>query len=156
MNPDIEISEAEISDTAEIARIEAVSFADPWSLQSLSEPVCADTWTVLCARSGGHVCGYAYAVFAADEADIANIAVAPDTRRHGMGEALLLALLSRLSARGITRFWLEVRESNAAARELYGKCGFSECGRRRRYYRFPVEDGIIMVKEADPRCIFSE
>ena len=51
-----------------------------------------------------------------------------------MGWTLLQALLHEAAARGATEVFLEVAESNAAARALYAKAGAQEVGRRRRYY----------------------
>jgi [ribosomal protein S18]-alanine N-acetyltransferase len=73
------------------------------------------------------------------EREILNLAVAPSYRRLGVATALLKHELSREA----THF-LEVRESNVAARALYRKCGFVEVGRRAGYYEFPTETAIVM------------
>jgi ribosomal protein S18 acetylase RimI-like enzyme len=78
-----------------------------------------------------------------DEFEILNLAVAPESRRRGLGRALLLAALARGG-----RWFLEVRESNAAARALYGSLGFREIGERRAYYNDPPEKAIVLVREA--------
>ena len=69
-----------------------------------------------------------------DEADVINIAVTVAARRRGHGASLLEDGIRRLGARGIRRLQLDVRESNAAARALYPRCGFREDGRRPAYY----------------------
>ena len=91
------------------------------------------------------------AVFAADEAEIANLAVADDERGQGVGAALLDAVLQAAEARGSASIYLEVRESNSVARRLYGSRGFSAVGRRRGYYRRPSEDALILSKSVAPR-----
>jgi len=81
-----------------------------------------------------------------DEVEILNVATDPAVRRRGVGSALLQALL-RLPGRVLV---LEVRESNLAARALYGTAGFVEEGRRKKYYPalgIPTgsrEDAVVM------------
>ena len=70
--------------------------------------------------------------------------MAPDVRRGGIGRALVQAVISALAARGVRQIYLEVRESNAGARAMYGALGFQEVGRRRGYYRRPAEDAIVL------------
>ena len=76
-----------------------------------------------------------------------NLAVAPDCRRWGIGEALVRELLRRLDAQGIRSLSLEVRVSNESAQALYRKLGFAPVGRRPRYYEKPREDALILRKE---------
>lgn len=75
--------------------------------------------------------------------EIENIAVAGPARRRGLGTRLLGELLDLARAKGAAAVFLEVRESNHAARALYEKWAFLESGRRRRYYQDPVEDAIL-------------
>ncbi|MCI0355381.1 MAG: ribosomal protein S18-alanine N-acetyltransferase [Acidobacteria bacterium] len=76
------------------------------------------------------------------EWEIENVAVAGAARRRGLGTRLLGELLNRLRARGVESVFLEVRESNRAARALYEKWAFVENCRRADYYRDPVEGAI--------------
>jgi len=78
-----------------------------------------------------------------DEWEVENIAVAGPTRRRGLGTLLLGEFLDLAQSRGAARVFLEVRESNLAARRLYEKCAFVESGRRKLYYREPEEDAIV-------------
>ncbi len=77
-----------------------------------------------------------------DEWEIENVAVAGTARRRGLGARLLGELLRQLRGRGVSSVFLEVRESNVAARMLYEKWAFVESGRRTGYYRDPAEDAI--------------
>lgn len=77
------------------------------------------------------------------EWEIENVAVAGPARRRGLGTRLLGELLKQLHARGVESVFLEVRESNRAARMLYEKWAFVEGGRRAGYYRDPAEDAIL-------------
>ena len=141
----VAIGPATVHDLASVAAIERVAFSDPWSLRSFREALDSGSVYFACARSdAGGVLGYVVAWFVADQGEIANIAVAPDQRGRGVGRALLDAALGEAAARGIAAVFLEVRDSNQRARELYASRGFEEVGRRRRYYRRPVEDAIVL------------
>ena len=139
------IGSATVHDLASVAAIERAAFSDPWSLRSFREALDSGSVYFACARSdAGSVLGYVVAWFVADQGEIANIAVAPDQRGQGVGRALLDAALGEAATRGIAAVFLEVRDSNQRARELYASRGFEEVGRRRRYYRRPVEDAIVL------------
>ncbi len=79
-------------------------------------------------------CGFVLLRVAADEAEILTIAVHPHARRRGLGRALLEAAAVEAAARGAATLFLEVSECNKPARYLYDAAGFSEVGRRPRYY----------------------
>jgi ribosomal-protein-alanine N-acetyltransferase len=85
-----------------------------------------------------------------DEADLGNLAVDPSHRRQGIGRALLLEGRRRLLAAGAKRLFLEVRESNRPALQLYYSLGFSLQARRRDYYREPTEDALVLGWEFHP------
>ncbi|MGU3392089.1 GNAT family N-acetyltransferase [Sphingomonas sp. M1A8_2b] len=70
----------------------------------------------------------------ADEAELLLIAVAPDHRRRGVGNALLRAAIAECSAGNIAKLHLEVRANNDAVK-MYGAHGFTKVGERRAYYR---------------------
>lgn len=123
--------------------IEQASFTDPWSARDFRECVASDVLFLVAAARDG-VDGYVIAQDAADEGEILNLAVAAARHRGGTGRALVERVLAMLGQRGAQRVFLEVRESNAAARALYAGLGFEEVGRRPRYYRRPVEDAIVL------------
>jgi [ribosomal protein S18]-alanine N-acetyltransferase len=133
-------------DLATIAELETAAFSDPWSLASFESVLAEPAAYMAVARdaAGGDVVGYVVAWFAADEGEIANLAVREPTRRRGIGAALLDGALVEGGRRGAENIYLEVRESNDAARRLYASRGFEEIGRRRRYYKRPVEDAIVL------------
>lgn len=76
--------------------------------------------------------------------EVENLAVAATARRRGFGERLLRAFLDLARRQGAEAIFLEVRESNTAARRLYEKCSLRESGRRKRYYHSPEEDAILL------------
>jgi ribosomal-protein-alanine N-acetyltransferase len=123
--------------------IERAAFSDPWSARDFQECVASDVVFLVAAAPEG-VAGYVIAQDAADEGEILNLAVTPSRHRIGIGRALVERVLATLAGRGVQRVFLEVRESNAAARALYAALGFQEVGRRPRYYRRPVEDAIVL------------
>jgi ribosomal-protein-alanine N-acetyltransferase len=94
------------------------------------------------AVEDGQVVGFLAArPVAADEYELLNIAVTPEFRRKGVARGLIQALLTDT---GGTLF-LEVRESNGAARNLYKSMGFQEVSIRREYYNQPPETAIVMM-----------
>ena len=76
------------------------------------------------------------------EWEIENMAVSGPARRHGLGTRLLGEFLDRARLGGAEMVFLEVRESNHAARALYEKWAFIQSGRRKGYYCGPEEDAI--------------
>ncbi len=93
---------------------------------------------------GGDVVGLLIGRIAADEFEILNLAVSRVHRRSGIGAELLESALEFSRMAGCARAYLEVRVSNKPARALYARRGFTECGRRGRYYRDPVEDALLL------------
>lgn len=132
------------NDCEVVAAAEKMLFTDPWSRRSFTELVDRPGVQFLVATQDDVVAGYAIAYSAADEAELANLAVVPTRQRHGVGRRLLDAVLGAVQREGAVEIWLEVRQSNAAARALYDRAGFTEVGLRRRYYDRPVEDAIVM------------
>jgi [ribosomal protein S18]-alanine N-acetyltransferase len=156
MRPDrlgVALRRADADDLDTVVAIERASFSDPpWSRESFLALVDSPRayFTVAFEPPVGPVIGYVVAWFVADEAEIANLAVAPDRRTRGVGSRLLDAALAEAQVAGARVVHLEVRDSNAAARALYGSRGFNTVGRRRRYYRDPVEDALLLRRDFTP------
>jgi ribosomal-protein-alanine N-acetyltransferase len=87
--------------------------------------------------------GFAIARVVGEEGEIENIVVDHKRQNQGWGTGLLLRMIERARSRNVSRLFLEVRESNPAARALYEKCGFALSGRRRAYYTRPSEDAVV-------------
>lgn len=81
----------------------------------------------------------------AGEAELLNIVVARGLRRQGLGRALVKVLVDAMRHELVTRIFLEVRISNQAAIRLYESFGFSEVGRRARYYQPDREDALVLA-----------
>jgi [ribosomal protein S18]-alanine N-acetyltransferase len=134
------------TDLVGVLAVEAESFTNPWTKEmyawELQNPsVCR----IYVART--HECRVAafcafWLVF--DEIHINNLAVRPQFRRQGMGAAVLRHVLDEAGRLGARRATLEVRESNADARRLYERAGFSVAAVRPGYYSNPVEDALIL------------
>ena len=105
----------------------------------------------LVLEEAGRLLGFIVAAGVDPEWEIENIVVAEDVRRRGLGSRLMRGFLKAVAKRGAESVFLEVRESNHAARELYEKWGFVEAGRRRGYYSGPVEDAVICRIDELPR-----
>lgn len=132
-----------------IAQLESICFSCPWSENSLASELTNALSLWLVAEEDGRVAGYIGSQTVCEESDMMNVAVHPDFRRRGIGEALVKALETELRARGSHCLTLEVRTSNAPAIALYEKLGFSQAGLRKNYYRDPKEDALILRKELE-------
>ena len=131
-----------------VFEIENTCFSEPWSRKSL-ELLCSDGGFGVVAIEDGVVAAYGGMTCVLDEGAITNIAVLPDFRRRGLGREIVSALKSEACKRGVCVVFLEVRESNEGAIALYLSEGFSECGKRKGFYRHPTEDAIQMVYNFD-------
>ena len=142
---DITIRQAKIYDVPAMARIERESFDEPWSAAEITKDVTAGGGLYLAAAMRGEdLAGYAEIRMIAGEAQIYNIAVAPEFRREGTGEALLRHMIEKAGEAGCSVMTLEVMDGNGAAMELYGKLGFREVGRRKGYYAKGTRDAVLM------------
>ena len=135
------------SHVAQVALLEKLCFADPWSEKSIASEL-DNPWALwLVALERDAVVGYIGSQTAVDETDVMNVAVHPDQRRKGIAEALIEMLTKQLQEQGSHALMLEVRASNAPAIALYEKIGFRQVGLRKNYYRKPKEDALILRKE---------
>jgi ribosomal-protein-alanine N-acetyltransferase len=142
------VRRATFHDLLAVADMERRCYADPWSPSSFASlPENPAVYFAVAPRADGTLAGYVIAWHVLDEAELANLAVDPATRRAGVGAQLLDSALDEARQRGTSRVYLEVRESNVAARRLYASRGFAEIGRRKKYYRSPEEDALILRRE---------
>ena len=100
--------------------------------------------TALVVEQDGNVVGFIVRRQVEDEWEIENIAVTGVARRCGLGSRLVGELLDLARSHGGKSVFLEVRESNRAARSLYEKWAFIEVGRRKTYYQNPPEDALVL------------
>jgi ribosomal-protein-alanine N-acetyltransferase len=141
---DVSIRKLATSDVpAALAILQESPEAAAWSRESLLQ-LASDGAVAWVAELNTVVTGFLIGRIAADEFEILNMAVSGAHRRHGIASKLLESALEFSRIAGITRVYLEVRASNGLAIALYTRHGFSECGRRARYYRDPDEDAILL------------
>ena len=133
-------------DVFQIAALEKECFSDPWSFQMLADTFFSEHTLSVAAAENGKIAGYAFAVLAEEEADLANIAVTKSFRHRGIAKELLSRLEAQVRAAGGRKMFLEVRVSNAPAMALYLKTGYVGRYARPRYYK-DGEDALVMKKE---------
>jgi ribosomal-protein-alanine N-acetyltransferase len=138
------IRELKESEIPLIADIERVCFSTPWSEKSIEDSFCLDCNHFFVCDSEGRIAGYIGLSIAADEGYILNVAVLPEYRRKGIGEALVRYVITGFG--DLAFVTLEVRPSNTAAVALYQKLGFERVGERKNYYRNPDENALLLTK----------
>ncbi|MGH7614631.1 MAG: ribosomal protein S18-alanine N-acetyltransferase [Gemmatimonadales bacterium] len=137
------IRPARKADVPALVALERIAFTDPWSSVDFTDCI-ASGLVIFVAVTGDGPVGYIVARHALDEGEILNLGVALPVRRRGVGRALVGRVLETLAATGVAAVFLEVRESNVPAQQLYVAFGFQEVGRRRHYYQRPVEDAVVL------------
>lgn len=139
------IRQAEVRDIKPMAEMDILCFSAPWSEESFRKEIEENRLAFyIVAEISGRMVGYAGLWSIVDEGHITNVAVHPDFRRKGIGEALITVLLNHTLENGILSHTLEVRASNDPAISLYMKFGFEPAGLRKNYYEDTGEDAIIM------------
>ena len=141
------IRPAALADAPALVAIERRSFGDPWSEASFREALDSASTFVLVAETSRGVSGYLVGREAGGAGEVLNLAIAPEFRRRGVGEALLEAGLVAFRQSRVEEVFLEVRESNTSARALYARHGFRPVGQRSAYYRNPKEDALVLRLE---------
>ena len=144
-----QVRAAELADVPALASIEPRCFSDPWSAAGFREMLSAPYIMGLIAEGKPRtIAGYLVARVIDTEGEILNLAVAPESRRKGIGALLLESALVALRKQGVEAVFLEVRISNQAAINLYLAKGFRPIGQRHGYYRRPVEDAMVLRWES--------
>lgn len=129
-----------------IMQIEQASFSVPWTEGAFLTELYSGFAEMYTALADGDIVGYCVMFLTSPEAEIHNIAVDKTARRLGIGRALMTRALEDAEKQGIERVFLEVRESNIPAQELYRSCGFESVGMRKNYYYDPTENAVIMQR----------
>jgi ribosomal-protein-alanine N-acetyltransferase len=107
----------------------------PWTRRDMAELLASPGVAGLFVEVEGREDGFALWRTVADEAELLTIAVQFDRRRHGLGRALLAAVVGQARRCGAQCLFLEVGADNEPARSFYSQAGFVEVGRRPDYYR---------------------
>lgn len=132
-----------------IVALEAQSFTNPWSRETLEwELRNSDVTFVYVLRSDdGQIVAFCVCWIVFEELHINTLAVSPGERRRGHATRLLRHVMAEAASRNATRATLEVRASNTAALGLYERLGFRVAATRPRYYSQPEEDALILWRE---------
>lgn len=135
------------SDVEDVLGIERRAYPIPWTQKMLETSLVKDDCFGL--EVGGVLIGYALVSYVLDEAHLLNICVDPDFKRRGYGRQLLKFAISKAIEKKSSVFFLEVRESNGSAIELYFSEGFNEVGVRPNYYPAAQgrENAVLMTLE---------
>lgn len=141
MTAPLRIEAAGLAHTRVLAALHAACFDDAWSVGAMAD-VLASPGAFACLALQADApeespVGFALARVAADEAELLSLGVVPSARRRGIGQALLDDVIRTAVSRQAASLFLEVAETNEAARRLYAENGFSAVGRRPDYYQRP-------------------
>ena len=133
------------ADLEQVIEIDQVSFSLPWPKRSfqyeLDENFTSRCWV---ADVDGRIAAMMVGWMIIDELHVATIATHPDYRGQGIGKKVLVHALLAARKEGVIRAFLEVRQTNETALNMYRSLGFVEDGRRKEYYKDNNEDAILM------------
>ena len=141
----MEIRKASAKDTTRISELEAEIFSDPWSERSVADTISHEGAMCYVAVRDGEIIAYILGRIIPPEGEIYRIATAPLHRKRGIAYRLLDYAVKCERGHGLETLFLEVRSQNAPARALYNAYGFREIGIRKKYYKNPDDDAIIML-----------
>ncbi|MCB9651072.1 MAG: ribosomal protein S18-alanine N-acetyltransferase [Deltaproteobacteria bacterium] len=134
---------ARADEAAALAALAALAHVEGWSTEALAKAATEPAWGLWVLPDAVGPRGFALVQVVADEAELLLIAVRPEARRSGAGRALFEAARRQAVAEGAEAMFLEVAANNHAALAFYAALGFSEVGRRRRYYA-DGQDAVAM------------
>ena len=149
----MKIREMQLDDLEQVMKIENENFSRPWTetgfftfliRQDTLFLIAAEGEEILAPGQAGELPGV---VMVQDEGDITNVSVKKDRQNHGTGKFLVQELIRITNEMGVSRLFLEVRESNERAIHVYEKAGFVKNGLRKNYYEDPVEHAVLMMHE---------
>jgi ribosomal-protein-alanine N-acetyltransferase len=154
VKPGVFLRQACRADVPALAALEASCFTHPWTEAQMADEVAVAPPAGVLVLEGpgrrdgtGGLCAYCAFRLVLDEVHVMNVAVAPGERRRGLARRLLGFVLRRAARRGARRALLELRVGNRGALALYESLGFRRLSLRREYYRDPLEDALVLVRE---------
>lgn len=135
------------ADLDDVLRLEAEN-PSPWSREDIDKEVGRydRAQYVAVDEEEGGIVGWCCCRFLDDQAELLKIAVIGSMRKRGVASVLLTHLLKDLADRGVQALFLEVRSRNFPALRFYRKHGFTEIGRRQRYYSSPDDDALVLER----------
>ena len=141
----MEIRRSVPRDASEIAAAEQLIFSDPWSERDIISTISTEGSMCYTAIDDGCVAAYILGRQIAPEGEIYRIATLPHKRKRGIAYRLLDYAVKCERGAGLESLFLEVREKNTPARNLYRSYGFREIGIRKNYYKNPDDNAIVML-----------
>lgn len=135
------------NDVPELTALERLCFSRSWTEEQFLLGMGRGVLHVFGFKDRARLIAYLSFYHVGPDMEILNLAVHPDYRRQGLGEALLRRVLAACAELGIKQVRLEVRPNNIAALNLYSKVGFSRVGVRKNYYPDTGEDAVLMDKQ---------
>lgn len=156
----VDISRATSAEILEIIKIEKECRLARWTAGDYQKEIARETSLILTAKYktekyGTEIAGFITSRFAVPkelpdktkaymELDVLNFGVLKKYRRQGIGNALLDELIERATRMRTESIWLEVRESNLEAINLYTSKGFSAIQTRKNFFTQPLENALLL------------
>ena len=133
-------------DLEAVIAIEQTAYSHPWSRGNFRDALASGYWAQ-CLRVQDELLGYVVAMAGVEETHLLNITVAPARQGQGWAHMVLDALCLWSRRQGAQWLWLEVREGNQRALQVYERYGFRRVGLRKDYYpadRQQREHAVVM------------
>jgi ribosomal-protein-alanine N-acetyltransferase len=136
-----------VADLDAVMAAEAGAYSHPWSRGNFIDSLASNYLAEVMTGDDIGLVAYFVAMTGVDELHLLNLTVATAWQGQGYGSAMLRAVQGQAAALGLSSLWLEVRQSNARARALYRRRGFTEVGVRKGYYPAALqrEDAVVMT-----------
>ena len=131
-------------DLEDIVNAEKGIFSSPFDEETFSKHIDDDHCICITAVNKSYICGYIAILCSQYEGDLLKVAVKEAFRGRGIGRELVKAGFRECRNRGVESIFLEVRQSNTHAIEMYEQIGFEHISDRQGYYDNPREDAMIM------------
>jgi ribosomal-protein-alanine N-acetyltransferase len=145
---DVSIFEIAREDLSCLWQLDRIAGLPAWSPTDYERLYSEQTSLILIAGRPEAAMGFVCGRLVTDEAEILKLVVKEGDRRKGIGGRLVREFLRRAKEQQCRAVYLDVRESNGAALQLYESLGFCVVGRRPGYYRQPEEDALLMAKHS--------
>ncbi len=134
-------------DVDAVLRVEQAAYAFPWSRVNFVDSLAASHVCQTLRDARGSVLGYFVVLPGFEEMHLLNLTVAPGEQGRGLGRFLLGAIVQLCQSCAARKLWLEVRQSNLRAQQIYERFGFQPRAVRKGYYPAALgrrEDAIVM------------
>ncbi len=137
-------------DLPAVQRIEQAAHIFPWS-ERVFQDCIRSGYYLDGAYDGPKLLGFSVVMPILNEWHLLNLCVDPKRQRRGIGRLLLEYMIEQAKKAEVDSLWLEVREGNDAARQLYAAYGFEQVGLRKAYYpaKQGREDALVLTRTLD-------